>query len=114
MHELLCAQAKTFVSITLKSVAGRCDNNPWGRAKGQILFQLMHIPAVRRRGEHEVVLWDTVSDMNYVRLSHAKKMCFPWKMEIAVVSTVGGRVETKTLLVYECRIKNLVGETKLF
>ena len=70
---------------------------------------MMQIPPLRKGGESKVVLWDTATDTNYVRLSHAKKQRFPWKMETAVVSTVGGRVETKTLPVYECMIKNLVG-----
>ena len=35
-------------------------------------------------------------------------------METATVCTVGGRKETKTLPVYECRIRDLKGETKVF
>ena len=31
-----------------------------------------------------------------------------------MVCMVGGRIETKTLPVYECRIRNLAGETKVF
>ena len=75
---------------------------------------MMHIPALRKRGENEVVLWDTATDTNYVRLSHARKQKFPWRMETAVVSTMGGRVETRTLPIYECKKKNLAGITKVF
>ena len=36
------------------------------------------------------------------------------RMETAIMSTVGGRVKTRTLPVYECRVKNLMGKTKVF
>ena len=85
------------------------NNNPWGRAKGQVLLQMMGIPALRKKGEHEVVLWDTAMDTNYVRLEHAKKHHFPWRMETAIVSTVGGEIQTRMLPVFECQIKDLSG-----
>ena len=51
MNELFCARAAKFMSVTLKATEIVCSNNPWGRAKGQILLQMMHIPALRKRGE---------------------------------------------------------------
>ena len=90
------------MSITMQTTENGWNNNPWVRAKGQILLQMMRIPALRKKGEYEVVLWDTATDTNYVRLEHAKKHRFPWRMETAIVSTVGGEIQTRMLPVYKC------------
>ena len=75
-HELFCPRAKLFLSaaslcsrITIEDI----ETNPWGRRKGQVLHQMMHIPPLKSKGSAEVVLWDTGSDTNYVRLEHAIK-----------------------------------------
>ena len=65
------------MSVTMKATDIGYTNNPWNRAKGQVMLQLMHIPALRKRDETEVVLWDSATDTNYVRLAHARYMKFP-------------------------------------
>ena len=74
----------------------------------------MYIPPLRTGGDTEVVLWDTATDSNYVRLNHAKAMRFPYKMETVVVQMVGGRIQKKVLPVYKCLIKDLVGKGRQF
>ena len=64
-------------------------NNLWGRSEGAVLLQIMYIPALKTKNEVEVVLWDTGTDTNYVRLAHAQKQKFPYKMETVMVTTVG-------------------------
>ena len=70
----------------------------------------MHIPALRSKSNYEVVLWDTGSDTNYVRLEHAQNQGFPYKLEWCVVMTVGDQLEERTLPVYKCHIKDLHGK----
>ena len=77
-----------------------------------MLLQLMYIPSLRTGGDAEVVLWDTATDSNYVRLDHTEAMRFRYKMEIAVVQTVGGRIQKKVLPVYKCLIKDLMGKVR--
>ena len=74
----------------------------------------MYIPALKKNGEKEVVLWDTATDTNYVRQSHAEKQCFPWRMETAIVLTVGANEEKKMFRVYYCTIRDLTGKVKHF
>ena len=85
-----------------------------GRAKGQVLVQTMYIPALRKKNGVEVVLWDTGTDTNYVRLEQAEKQRFPYRMETAMVTTVGGEVQRKTLPVYRCKIKDQRGRILTF
>ena len=74
----------------------------------------MYIPSLNQDGSKEVILWDTATDANYVRLSHAEAMRFPYRMETAVVQTLGGRVQTKVVPVYKCQIRDLVGKFRYF
>ena len=41
-------------------------------------------------------------------------MRFPYKMETAIVTMVGGEVRKKVLLVYRCYIRDLVGKVRQF
>ena len=85
-------------------------NNPWGQSKGVVLLQIMYIPALRKKNRYEVVLWDTGTDTNYVRLAHAQKQNFPYKME----TTVGNQVQRKVLPVYRFQIKDWRGQILTF
>jgi len=102
LHELFCPRAATFMSVTMKATDLGHTNNPWSRAKGQVMLQVMHIPALRKKCSSEVVLCDSATDTNYVRLGHAKHMGLPQKTESAVISMVGGAIQIRTLPVFEC------------
>ena len=74
----------------------------------------MYIPPLKKDRQLKIVLWDTAIDSNYVRLSHAEVMRFPYKMETAVVQMVGGRIQRKVLPVYRCLIRDPVGKVRYF
>ena len=80
LHELFCPKAKCFLAATSLCAWTGVDNrdtNPWGRRKGQVLHQMMHIPSLRSKSNYEVVFWDTGSNTNYVWLEHAENQGSP-------------------------------------
>ena len=64
----------------------------------------MNIPPLRKGGRNKVVLWDMATECNYVRIAHAEKMGFSYKMERLVIQTVGGEVPEGICPVYTCKI----------
>ena len=82
-------QKLSAVSLCSRITIEDIETNPWGRHKGQVLHQMMHIPPLRLNGSAEVVLWDTGSDTNYVRLEHVIKQGFPNKYERCITMTIG-------------------------
>ena len=50
----------------------------------------MNVRPLRRGDDYDVVLWDTASQVNYVRLDHAKKMKFPYHLERVRIKVVTG------------------------
>ena len=64
----------------------------------------MNIPLLKKGGRNKVVLWDMATECNYVRIAHAEKMGFSYKMERLVIQTVGGEVPEGVCPVYTCKI----------
>ena len=75
---------------------------------------MMYIPPLKTCGDQKVVLWDMATDLNFVRSDHAEAMRFPYRMETAIVTTVGGEVKKKVLPVYRCYIRDLFGKVRQF
>ena len=97
-HELFCPKAKCFLAATSLCTKTNEDiraTNPWGRHKGQVLHQMMHIPALNSKSNYEVVLWDTGSNTNYVQLEHAENQGFPYRVERCIVMMVGDQLEER-------------------
>ena len=89
--------------------------NPWGRGKHQALLQLMNVRPLRRGDDFDIMLWDTASQVYYVRLDHAKRIKFPYNLERVKIKVVTGQVEMdKIVPVFQCRLMDEDGDLNFF